>query len=161
MFFWYTEVTTAYYWSNSVEISHGAHYQSCTGFGGMFEGNRLAASSLMCILKKWWRARGKSGRSHRNESIQQTAILPSVNSLAASDLPPQSQNSSGLLSSATHSAHTSSKQSKLAQHRKGNKNKSFDATSPTVSANNNDRRFSSSQKRNANKKVGTAISVGV
>ena len=118
----------------------------------MFEGNRHSASSLMCILKKWWRARGKSNRSHRNESYQQTATVPSASGLAVS--PCQSTNSSGLLS-ATSSQPSSGKHKNLGNRKTQPRraDKSMEPNSNLLASNNNNKKLSSSQKLIANKKV--------
>ena len=117
----------------------------------MFEGNRHSASSLMCILKKWWRARGKSNRSHRNESYQQTATVPSASGLAVS--PCQSTNSSGLLS-ATSSQPSSGKHKNLGNRKTQPRraDKSMEPNSNLLASNNNNKKLSS-QKLIANKKV--------
>ena len=107
----------------------------------MFGGNRHSASSLMCILKKWWRARGKSNRSHRNESYQQTATVPSASGLAVS--PCQSTNSSGLLS-ATSSQPSSGKHTNLGNRKTQPRraDKSMEPNSNLLSSNNNNKKLS-------------------
>lgn len=141
----------------------------------MLESQRRSAGSLMCYLKKWWRARGKTGRGCRNDAIQQTATVPTS---AATDRPANisttitasSANTTGLLSSNISAAacvslcsskpaknSSSHKQSSTKSQCKSHLKQSNKTQIHEDSANNNNHKNSPRKQSSTKRKVGWLI----